>query len=214
MMEHLHLGKADVSVFHTAKGGNWCSGDDYFATAENGSITCAMADGLGSGEEAMEAASIAMTLVKEEASLPLEQLFHRINDAMSGTRGAVVSILRIYPEEEQCEYMNVGNITLHLHYPDGNVVRPVPKRGYLSGRPQRPVRQNWEFPKNTYFSMYSDGFAKNPLHRQLFSIHESPEEIMLRISREINHIDDDATFMVGRLVLSSKEKEEQDQEQQ
>lgn len=201
MIEHLHLGESDISVYQTAKQGNWCSGDSFFASFQKGFITCALADGLGSGEEAMYPSKLAMQIIEENPDLELLELIERCNNQMPGTRGVVLSILRIHISSKICEYVNVGNITCNFYYPDGSVVRPVPKRGYLSGRKMKLRVQTWPYESGMVFSMFSDGFSEDPLAKQSFCFEDTPEAIMSKISDRFDGVDDDATIMIGKAYI-------------
>ncbi|PTL38570.1 phosphoserine phosphatase [Alkalicoccus saliphilus] len=201
MFDHLHLQDADVSIYQTAKQGNWCTGDGYYGVRADGYVLIAVADGLGSGEEAMHASKQAMEVIAEDHSLHLKTLMERCNEKMWGTRGAVLSILRIYIADKTCEYINVGNITCNFYHPDGKMIRPVPQRGYLSGRKQKLRVQTWPYEKGMVFSMYSDGFPQDPLANRVFDYEDTPEEIMDRISSLFEYVDDDATVMIGKAYV-------------
>ncbi|MFC4736526.1 SpoIIE family protein phosphatase [Bacillus daqingensis] len=201
MIEHLHLDDSDISVYHTAKGNNWCSGDSFFGTSRDGTVTCALADGLGSGEEAMHASKLAMEVIESNPDEALERLIQLCNDRMWGTRGVVLSILRIDVQNRRCEYINMGNISCHFYHPDGDMIRPVPKRGYLSGRKVKLRTQSWEYRPGMVFTMYSDGFPQDPLSDRLFSANDTPEAIMDRLSDLFEHVDDDATVMIGKAYV-------------
>lgn len=201
MLEHLHLGDSNISVYQTAKQGNWCSGDSYFASYQNGFVTCALADGLGSGEEAMHASKLAMQEIEGNPHLELPELVNRCNEKMWGTRGVVLSILRIHIQDKVCEYINIGNITCNFYHPDGRMIRPVPKRGYLSGRKQNLRVQRWPYEKDMVFTMYSDGFPVDPLAKNSFCPNDTPEDIMIRISGLFKGVDDDATVMIGKVNI-------------
>lgn len=201
MIEHLHLGETDISVYQTAKLGNWCSGDSFFGSYQNGFVTCALADGLGSGEEAMHASKLAMHTIEENPDLELLELVDRCNSRMAGTRGVVLSILRIHVSAKLCEYVNIGNITCNFYHPDGSMVRPVPKRGYLSGRKIKLRVQTWPYESGMVFTMFSDGFPADPLAKQSFCTEDTPEQIMDRVSDLFNGVDDDATVMIGKSYI-------------
>ncbi|WP_147804465.1 SpoIIE family protein phosphatase [Alkalicoccus halolimnae] len=201
MFDHLHLEDAEISVFQSAKEGNWCNGDDYYGVKADGYVLIAVADGLGSGEEARTASHKAMEVIEQNHDLGLQSLLERCNEQMWGTRGVVISILRIYIEEKFCEYVNVGNITCNFYHPDGKMIRPVPKRGYLSGRKQKVRVQTWPYKEGMVFSMYSDGFPQDPLANRVFDKSDTPEEIMNRISDLFENVNDDATVMIGKAYV-------------
>lgn len=199
MIEHQQLEKADISVYQVAKKGNWCSGDAFYTVRTNDYILCAVADGLGSGEEAMEAAAIAMNVIKEDHHLNLDTIMDHCNNVLWGTRGVVLTILKIDIHSNIIEYTNVGNIACTFYKPSGDMIRPLPSRGYLSGKRKAFKIQRIPYEKDMIFILYSDGLIFDPMYHTLFTKNETPERIIERVVSLMENSNDDTTILVGKV---------------
>ncbi|QKS70198.1 SpoIIE family protein phosphatase [Paenalkalicoccus suaedae] len=199
MIEHQHLREIDVSIYQTAKNGNWCSGDGYLTLRTDDFVLTAVADGLGSGEEAMHASSTVMKVIEENSEKDLLTLMDLCNNEMFGTRGVVLTILKFHFHERMIEYCNVGNIACVLYRSPGKVVRPLPSRGFLSGRKKKFFIQQFAYEKDMLFLLHSDGFKLLPVHHTLFSGVERPQEVLQKVLLMMDNPDDDTTVLVGKI---------------
>ncbi|SER87042.1 SpoIIE family protein phosphatase [Salisediminibacterium halotolerans] len=199
MYEHHYWEKADVSMFKKAKNGNWHSGDAMHIIHTDDYILCAVADGLGSGEEAMEASEAVMNIIKAEHDRTVYSLIERSNQNLWGTRGVVMSLLKIDLHSRDIEYANVGNISCSFYYPEGKIYRPVPSRGYLSGRKQKITTETIPYEKNMVFLIYSDGLVFEPAYHAFFSRGAAPKEMVEEVVDAMNDTNDDITIMIGKM---------------
>ncbi|SES36209.1 SpoIIE family protein phosphatase [Salipaludibacillus aurantiacus] len=199
MIEHQVLKEMDISIYQVAKKGNWCSGDAFYTVRTDNYILCAMADGLGSGEEAMSASSAAMSVIKKDHDLDTESLMDKCNQVMWGTRGVVLTILKFDFRSGVIEYTNVGNISCTFYKPSGELYRPVPVRGYLSGKKKKFKTQRIPYEKDTVFIIYSDGVVFDPVYHALFSKKDTPERMLNRVVDLMEESNDDTTLLVGKV---------------
>ncbi|UTR13415.1 SpoIIE family protein phosphatase [Salipaludibacillus sp. LMS25] len=199
MIEHQYLKEIDISIYNVAKKGNWCSGDSFYTIRTENYILCAMADGLGSGVEAMNAAEVAMDVIKNEHEFDTGTIMEKCNQKMGGTRGVVLTILKFDFTTKMIDYTNVGNITCAFYEPSGKLVRPVPVRGYLSGKKMKYRTQRISFSKNLVFIMYSDGLTFNPNDHKLFMRSETPEQMMTSLLDNKASAKDDTTILIGKV---------------
>ncbi|MCE7794154.1 SpoIIE family protein phosphatase [Salipaludibacillus sp. CUR1] len=199
MIEHQVLKEMDISIYQVAKKGNWCSGDAFYTVRTDSYILCAMADGLGSGEEAMSASSAAMSVIKKDHDLDTESLMDKCNQVMWGTRGVVLTILKFDFRSDVIEYTNVGNISCTFYKPSGELYRPVPVRGYLSGKKKKFKTQRIPYEKDTVFIIYSDGVVFDPVYHALFSKKDTPERMLNRVVDLMEESNDDTTLLVGKV---------------
>ncbi|MGJ9382723.1 PP2C family serine/threonine-protein phosphatase [Salipaludibacillus sp. CF4.18] len=200
MIENQRLKHVDISVYHEAKKGNWCSGDAFYTIETDDYILCAVADGLGSGEQAMEAASAAMTEIKNNHDMDIETIMDRSNKVLFGTRGVVLTILKLDIQAEIIEYSNVGNITCTFYRPSGELVRPVPSRGYLCGKKKTFKTERIPYEKDLIFFLYSDGLIFDAKYHSIFSSKDSPTLIIERFINVIKSSNDDTTLLVGKVI--------------
>ncbi|WP_416148594.1 PP2C family serine/threonine-protein phosphatase [Salipaludibacillus sp. HK11] len=199
MMEHQDLKEVDISIYHTAKQGNWCSGDAFYTVRTDSYVLCAVADGLGSGEGAMDASEAAMSVIKSAHDLDTETLMDRCNRVLGGTRGVVITILKFDFRSGIIEYTNVGNISCTFYKPSGEMYRPVPTRGYLSGKKNKYRTQQIPYEKDTIFLVYSDGLIFDPLYHSIFHKFETPRKMIDRLVDLMVDSNDDTTILVGKV---------------
>lgn len=200
MIEHQQLEGIEVSTYNVAKKGNWCSGDAFFLIRTEDYFLCAMADGLGSGEEANEASDAAISFIRTNHHLDVETLMSECNDLMWQKRGAVLTIIKLDMDTQEIIYCNVGNIGCIFYKPSGKLYRPVPSRGYLSGRKQNFRLQKLPFEKGMSFILHSDGLDFDPYYHSLFTRMGSPKFILQRLLDMMEISDDDTTIMVGKIA--------------
>ncbi|ADH98076.1 SpoIIE family protein phosphatase [Salisediminibacterium selenitireducens] len=199
MIEHQLMDEMDISVYQNAKKGNWCSGDAVYIVRTSDYILVAVTDGLGSGHEAQEASESVMAIIRADHDLPFRALLDRCNNAVWGTRGVVLSILKFDFHSQQVEYINVGNITCTFYYPDGKMYRPIPSRGYLSGRKHKAKPSNIPFEPGMGFIVYSDGLTFNPAYHALFDRHLTAQETLEMIVDLKVDSNDDVAIVLGHV---------------
>ncbi|QAS54601.1 indirect negative regulator of sigma-B activity [Halobacillus litoralis] len=157
----------NLSVFQKSKKGNYYCGDSYFYKETEEAFLCALADGLGSGEMAMESSQAVMDVIEENPVLTIEALVKKCNEVLVGKRGVVLGILRIDFETHTYSYSSIGNIGVITVEPDGKRNRNIPLAGYLSGysRSLRVTRGNVQ--SGMVFLMFSDGVNDRRLSSKL-----------------------------------------------
>lgn len=94
---------------------------DAWALAEvPGGLRILVADGLGHGRFAADAAQAAVgTLLASEPQVELRMLLMDVDRALTGTRGAAGAVVELVPAAGHVRAAGVGNIAMRLVYPDG-----------------------------------------------------------------------------------------------
>lgn len=82
-------------------------------------------DGLGHGEAAAEAASIAIETATANPSEPLDNLLVLCHQALIGTRGAAVTLARVDAPNKLISWSGVGNVEAFLVRSTPRGVLPV-----------------------------------------------------------------------------------------
>lgn len=160
--------KVHVSVYQEAKKGNAFCGDSYFYVETEHHFVCALADGLGSGEYAMESSQAVINIIKENNDVSVEELVHKANQILAGKRGVVLGILRIDFNSEVYSFSSIGNIGIMTVTKDRKKVRNIPNTGYLAGY-KRPIKVvNYKLQKGMNFIMFSDGVLDKELSQCFF----------------------------------------------
>lgn len=179
-----------------ACGDAWCRKDD--ATG----ATFMVADGLGHGPLAAQAAHAATrTFHASEARLPSEMLA-AMHNALRPTRGAAVGIARFDEAAGQIVFAGVGNIAATLI--DGNGVRRMVSNNGTVGHIARRMRDfTYPVTGETLVVLASDGLATSwdlSLYPGLATRH--PALIAGVLWRDFTRGRDDVTVFVARVAVA------------
>jgi serine phosphatase RsbU (regulator of sigma subunit) len=127
----------DWGVASRTKTGEVESGDQYFVRQSNRRTLLAVVDGLGHGGEAAAAAYTAINLLQQaEGDEPIAALVKRCHIALQTTRGAVMGLAALGAEDNEMQWLGIGNIESVVCYahPDARPrVRPLLSRGGIVG---------------------------------------------------------------------------------
>jgi len=93
-----------------AKPGEKTCGDTCLTSRTQGQFLLAVADGLGHGTEAAQAATIARATLLANAGRPLVDLVVKCHQALRGSRGVVMSLAYVYLREALLLWLGVGNV--------------------------------------------------------------------------------------------------------
>lgn len=105
--------------------GETLSGDLHRVKPLETGVLLAVADGLGHGEAAAEAATLALNTVEEHSDKSLAEIMGNCNRKLHGTRGVVMSLALLNALNNSMEWLGVGNV-------EGVLVRSAPE-----GKPAR-----------------------------------------------------------------------------
>ncbi len=113
------------------------SGDLHLVAPFAGGVLVAAVDGLGHGPEAAAVARLAVATLQAHAGEPVATLFLRCNEALRGSRGAVMTAASFHNEDRQLTWHGVGNVEGLLLWrgPDGRTMRRgvITQRGVVGG---------------------------------------------------------------------------------
>ncbi len=126
MAEHGWLGPIEWAARSRPRPGENVCGDRLVAVDVNGTgALIGVLDGLGHGAEAAEAAKRGVDVLQAGRAEPLDVLFRRCHRALSGTRGAAMTLAHIDFQSDTLSWVGVGNVTADLvaKHPAGVEVR-------------------------------------------------------------------------------------------
>lgn len=134
-------------------GDTWCRKEDAVGTV------FMVADGLGHGPAAAEAAHAAARLFQtSRAALPSEMLA-AMHGALRPTRGAAIGIARFDADKRQIVFAGVGNVAATLVNTDNDVRRMISNNGTI-GHIARHMRDfSYPLEGSTLVILASDGLA-------------------------------------------------------
>jgi hypothetical protein len=110
-----------------------CSGDSHLVKVSANRVLLAVVDGVGHGQEATEAARVAVGVLERNAEEPLVPLVRLCHEALRKTRGAVMTIATLNPWwAGTLTWLGVGNVEAMLLRADANGRRDT-ERAVLRG---------------------------------------------------------------------------------
>ena len=126
MAEHGWLGPIEWAAKASARPGENICGDKLIAVDVDGTAALmGVLDGLGHGAEAAEAAKRGVDVLRSGRAEPLDVLVRRCHNALSGTRGAAMTLARIDFRSDTLSWIGIGNVAADLvaKHPAGLEVR-------------------------------------------------------------------------------------------
>jgi hypothetical protein len=178
------------------------SGDQHLVCCNRSGILVAAIDGIGHGEAAANAARAAAALLKSSADQPIISLVERCHEKLRATRGVVLSLAFIEPEQGMMTWLGVGNVQGVLMRADaknGNAQESLLLRAGVVGS-QLPALQGTVLPiaqGDTLF-LVTDGVRSD--FSMALSARENPQRAADRILKHYGSRNDDALVLVARLT--------------
>lgn len=187
-----------VSVYQKPKKGNYYCGDSYYYKETDDGFICALADGLGSGEQAKESSQVVMDIIEDNADSTVEQLIKLSNKELIGKRGVVLGVLKINFSEKVYTFSSIGNIGIMTISADSVKKRNIPKNGYLGSyhRELKVLRDG--FSEDMVFVMFSDGVTSKDLSYNFFLEKDISKITELFTYAMESNRSDDTTLIVMR----------------
>jgi anti-sigma regulatory factor (Ser/Thr protein kinase) len=177
--------------------GETVCGDSWSFTVRPQETTLLVADGLGHGPDAAEAAVEAVRLFHRYNGHQPPVLLDYIHGGLRATRGAAVSVARFQPASGKLVYSGVGNIAGVISV-NGDLRRMVSMPG-TAGHNARKI-QAFEYPFSTgLVILHSDGIASSwTLDRYPNLAARHPTLIAAILYRDLTRHRDDATVLVAK----------------
>jgi hypothetical protein len=175
--------------------GETVCGDAFVAASYPGGTLICLADGLGHGPMAKEAALAACRYAREHAGEPLEAVMRGMDGVLRGRRGAAVSLLALEPEARRVRYVGVGNVELRAV---AKVAIAPPNVPGIVGQCVRPIRV-WEYPLTSgdVLVLGSDGISTRFELKELIRL--DPQALADRILVSHHKVYDDGCCVVARV---------------
>ncbi len=186
-----------AALSYCAPGETVC-GDGYSVKWHGETGRAIVADGLGHGPGAAEAAQVAVTLFESVAEPSPAQLLERAHTSMRKTRGAAVAVVHLDAAQGKLVFAGAGNIA-------GRIVSGVEDRSLLSqhGTIGLQIRRlndlPYDWPEHALLILHSDGIATRwTLADTPGLLQCDPLVIAAWLMREHSRTRDDATVLVIR----------------
>lgn len=176
--------------------GETASGDNLAWEINGDRCMVMMADGLGHGPQAAEAADEAVRVFRAHSSESPASLISRMHDALKKTRGAAAAIAEVRTLAGTLIYAGVGNIS-------GSILSSTLSRSLVShngtlGHVMARVQEfKVEWPKDGVLVMHSDGLQSRwDLSRYPGLLARQPALIAGVLLRDFRRERDDASVLV------------------
>jgi anti-sigma regulatory factor (Ser/Thr protein kinase) len=177
------------------------SGDAWVVVQDARSATVMVADGLGHGPLAAEAAQEAVRVVRSSAGLDPDDILRHIHSALRPTRGAAVAVAHIDLPRSRVRYTGIGNISGLISGP-GSVQRLVSHNGTAGAEARRIQGFDYTWPANGLLVMHSDGMSSNWDWSGYPGLQEHDAAVIAGVLyRDHNRGRDDATVVVVKAAV-------------
>jgi anti-sigma regulatory factor (Ser/Thr protein kinase) len=195
-LEQAASGRFQWSAVSTPALNESVCGDTWRVAERNGEIALMVADGLGHGPLAAEAATLAAEAFQERLFDSPGAFCERAHRALTGSRGAALAAAHV--SASALRYAGVGNIS-------GTLVSPTHSRGMFTqngtvGLQVRKVQQmDYEWDDRAMLIMHSDGLTSRwsmDAYEGLLARH--PAIVAGVLHRDCTRGKDDATIVVVR----------------
>jgi len=176
--------------------GETASGDNLAWEINGDRCIVMMADGLGHGMQAAEAADEAVRVFRAHSSESPASLISRLHDALKKTRGAAAAIAEVRTLAGTLTYAGVGNISGSIlsHTLSRSLVSHNGTLGHVMARVQE-FKVEW--PKDGILVMHSDGLQSRwDLARYPGLLARQPPLIAGVLLRDFRRERDDASVLV------------------
>ncbi|MDE1933666.1 ATP-binding SpoIIE family protein phosphatase [Bradyrhizobium sp.] len=192
-----HADTSAIGAVSVPKTGQDVCGDSWGLSVGPEETTLLVADGLGHGPEAAEAAVEAVRLLHRFGGHRVPVLLEYIHGGLRATRGAAVSIARFQPGPGKIIYSGIGNVAGVLST-NGELRRMVSMPG-TAGHNARKI-QAFEYPfTGGLVILHSDGIASSwTLERYPNLAARHPTLIAAVLYRDLTRHRDDATVLVAK----------------
>ncbi len=139
------------------KPGESACGDQTVIIRDAGWILLAVVDGLGHGPKAELAARTACEFVRQHAAMELVDLLRALDKAITATRGAAVTLVRLWSATGQWRHVAVGNVELSSLRRLENHPLTVP--GIVGARVRKVVETQGRLVTGDVVVLYTDGIS-------------------------------------------------------
>jgi anti-sigma regulatory factor (Ser/Thr protein kinase) len=191
--------RSGCGAVSVAKLGEDVCGDAWAIDHNGATTTLFVADGLGHGPGAAEAAVEAVRLFRRFNGHQVPTLLDYVHGGLRSTRGAAISIARYEPNSEQVIFGGIGNVAGVLT--SRNELRRMVAMPGTAGFNVRKI-QSFQYPfKSGLVILCSDGVSTSwTLDRYPNLEVAHPTLIAAVLYRDFGRRRDDATVLVGKWV--------------
>jgi len=162
-------------------------------------VLVAVIDGLGAGEQAAKASSRAVDCIEHHLNMPLTALVTQCHQAVQGTRGVVMTVMRIDFEAQQVSFVGVGNVGVRAR--SAVQAQPLSRNGIVGFRLPVLREFSYNYTPGDLFVLFSDGISNQLVldDRRVspLDFRDDPQGLAEAIATHYGKTDDDVTVVVA-----------------
>jgi anti-sigma regulatory factor (Ser/Thr protein kinase) len=198
----------DVGAVNVAKPGEQVSGDAWAWRKRQGRLSLFIADGLGHGLAANDAATAAVRTFAAVHESPPVRIIADVDGALRSTRGAAVAVAAVDIEAGVLHFAGLGNIAGAVLLPGGGRRQFVSHNGTAGHIMGRVQEFHYPVPDGSMVVMFSDGLGTSwDLSSYPGLVAKSASIIAGVLYRDFSRRRDDVTVVVVRQRPALAEKE-------
>lgn len=189
-----------LGVVALPKAGETVSGDAWSVLYQPDRCRVIVADGLGHGLLAAQAANEAVRLFQEQTDQSPQEILEAAHRALRSTRGAAVAVADIQLAQQQARFAGIGNIAaMVLSQQTQQRQNWVSFNGTVGHEVRKIQEYTYPWPSQAVMVMHSDGLATQwRLEQYPGLIHKHPSLIAGILYRDFHRSRDDTTIVVLR----------------
>ena len=192
-------GRLDVGGVEVCKPGEDVCGDAWAWRAREGRLAILIADGLGHGYPAQDAARTAVETFHKRHEQAPATLIEDVHLALRATRGAAVGMLAVNLERGTAAYAGLGNIAGAVVLPNAERRNLISHNGTAGHTAARIQEFNYVIPPSSLIVLTTDGLTTHwsldgypGLHRH------SATTVAAVLYRDFSRRRDDVTVVVAK----------------
>lgn len=196
-----------IGAVHVSYPGEQICGDDWAWRMRDDRLSIFIADGLGHGLPAHEAASVATRIFATAHESRPGRVIEDVHAALRPTRGAAVASLAIDVERRTATFAGLGNISGVVLHPAGGRHSMVSHNGTAGHTAARIQEFHYPVAADAIVVLFSDGLISHWDLRNYPGLQQrDPTVIAAVLYRDFSRRRDDVTVVVVRERTSVAEK--------
>ena len=193
------LPRFDIGGVHASMPGEDVCGDAWGWRQRDGRLALFVADGLGHGLSAHEAAAAAVRVFDAGYEQTPVRLIGEVHAALRPTRGAAVAMLAVDLERRVGAFAGLGNISAMVLLPSGSRHNMVSHNGTAGHHAARVQEFSYPVPAQATIIMFSDGLASRWDLSPYPGLAQRPPALIAGVLyRDFSRRRDDVTVVVAR----------------
>jgi anti-sigma regulatory factor (Ser/Thr protein kinase) len=179
--------------------GETVCGDAWGVRCSEHQCRLTVADGLGHGVQASDAARAALAAVKDAGTTTPLRLMEMMHDRLRSTRGAAVAIADLDFIAGSLTFTGVGNIAGSILHDAGLKRQMVSMNGTVGHEMRKVQTYTYPLPKGSLVILHSDGLSTHwSFDAYPNLVNQDPSVIAGVLMRDFRRLRDDATVVVVR----------------